>query len=125
MTPGFLERVGLRHLTSDMRRLDRRNRTMSNEQETLAGRGRIDGSVRPLLDRLRCAAMNTVVPGYSKRALIAEAAIVVQTYEEMLFALGAMADAPCFCCGYNGPGYFQPAKHQCAARHRDGFGSEV
>lgn len=37
--------------------------------------------------------------------------------ENRLFALGAMEDSPCFCCGYNGPGYYQPAQHACAARH--------
>lgn len=38
--------------------------------------------------------------------------------EDRLFALGAMNEAPCFCCGYNGPGYHQYASHPCAARHR-------
>jgi cell division protein FtsB len=38
-------------------------------------------------------------------------------YEEMLFALGAMDNPPCFCCGYNGSGYYQPDKHPCAERH--------
>lgn len=37
--------------------------------------------------------------------------------EDHLFALGAMKEAPCFCCGYNGPGYYQPDTHLCAARH--------
>lgn len=37
--------------------------------------------------------------------------------EDMLFAAGAMDEAPCFCCGYNGPGYYQPAQHKCAKRH--------
>ena len=36
---------------------------------------------------------------------------------EWLFARGAMEDPPCFVCGYNGPGYFQPDKHPCAAKH--------
>ena len=38
-------------------------------------------------------------------------------YESMLFERGAMLIAPCFCCGYNGPGYFDPSKHACAERH--------
>ena len=37
--------------------------------------------------------------------------------EDQLFTLGAMKNAPCFCCGYNGPGYFQPDQHPCAKRH--------
>lgn len=37
--------------------------------------------------------------------------------ENMLFARGAMNKAPCFCCGYNGPNYFQSDTHPCAARH--------
>lgn len=55
-----------------------------------------------------------------------ETAVVVQVerltarvaeLEDRLFAYGAMDDPPCFCCGYNGPGYFQPDKHPCAKRH--------
>lgn len=39
--------------------------------------------------------------------------------ENRLFELGAMESPPCFCCGYNGPGYYQPDKHKCAERqHR-------
>lgn len=41
----------------------------------------------------------------------------VMKLEDMLFKLGAMEQAPCFCCGYNGPGYFQPDTHKCAQRH--------
>lgn len=37
--------------------------------------------------------------------------------EDMLFERGAMNEPPCFCCGYNGPGYYQPATHPCAERH--------
>jgi hypothetical protein len=37
----------------------------------------------------------------------------------MLFALGAMEHAPCFCCGYSGSGYFSPRTHPCAARHHN------
>jgi len=85
--------------------------------DNAAGQGPLERPVRPLLARLREAAMNRVAPGYSKRALIAEAATAVQNYEDMLFARGAMDEAPCFCCGYNGPGYYQPDTHPCAARH--------
>ena len=28
----------------------------------------------------------------------------VKRLEDILFARGAMEEAPCFCCGYNGPG---------------------
>jgi hypothetical protein len=37
--------------------------------------------------------------------------------EDHLFALGEMDKPPCFCCGYNGPKYYQPSVHSCAARH--------
>jgi hypothetical protein len=49
----------------------------------------------------------------------AEAAAKVKKYEDILFALGAMDKAPCFCCGYNGSGYYQPDMHPCAKRHHD------
>lgn len=88
-----------------------------NAPTSPADERRLDGTVRPLLERLRDAAANRVVPGYSKRALIAEAAVAMQAYEEMLFARGAMNEAPCFCCGYNGRGYYQPDAHPCAKRH--------
>ena len=41
----------------------------------------------------------------------------VKRLEDILFARGAMEEAPCFCCGYNGPGYYQTDQHPCAKRH--------
>jgi len=41
----------------------------------------------------------------------------IKRLQDLLFSMGAMKDAPCFCCGYNGPGYYNPEVHQCAARH--------
>ena len=37
--------------------------------------------------------------------------------EDKLFRLGAMNEPPCFICGYNGQGYYQPDQHPCAERH--------
>lgn len=39
--------------------------------------------------------------------------------EDKLFALGAMERPPCFCCGYNGPGYYNSKMHPCAKRHHE------
>ena len=41
----------------------------------------------------------------------------IEKLENMLFERGAMEDAPCFVCGYNGPGYFHPDRHPCAEKH--------
>jgi len=41
----------------------------------------------------------------------------VAKYEALLFKLGAMRNAPCFKCGYNGEGYYQADKHPCAEQH--------
>lgn len=41
----------------------------------------------------------------------------IERLRDLLFARGAMRTAPCFACGYNGPGYFQPSTHACATRH--------
>ena len=41
----------------------------------------------------------------------------VERLENRLFSLGEMTKAPCFCCGYNGPYYFQVDTHPCVARH--------
>lgn len=57
---------------------------------------------------------NEVVPN-ALRSLAAQ----VEALQELLFERGAMEDAPCFVCGYNGQGYFQPDKHACAARHHE------
>jgi len=38
-------------------------------------------------------------------------------YEKLLFELGEMEKPPCFRCGYNGEGYYQPDKHPCAELH--------
>lgn len=37
--------------------------------------------------------------------------------QDLLFMRGEMNNPPCFCCGYNGPGYYQPEQHPCAERH--------
>lgn len=50
---------------------------------------------------------------------LAEAAKYIERLEDRLFAAGAMEQAPCFCCGYNGPGYYQPGSHPCAKRHHE------
>ena len=44
--------------------------------------------------------------------------------EKRLFAMDAMKEAPCFCCGYNGPGYYQPDVHKCAERHHTAINKE-
>jgi hypothetical protein len=36
--------------------------------------------------------------------------------EGALIERGVWREAPCCVCGYNGPGYFQPATHSCAER---------
>jgi hypothetical protein len=41
----------------------------------------------------------------------------IRELEDRLFAHGEMLNAPCFVCGYNNTGYFNPALHPCAARH--------
>ena len=46
-------------------------------------------------------------------AAVARAAL----FEVVLFRTGAMEIPPCFKCGYNGPNYYQPAAHPCAATH--------
>ena len=50
-----------------------------------------------------------------------ETLAVRKTLEDRLFALGEMTYAPCFCCGYNGPNYYQPLHHKCAERHHRFF----
>ena len=57
---------------------------MQNEPTSPAVGGPLDRQVRPLLERLRDAAMNRVVPGHSKRALIAEAATELQSLHDEL-----------------------------------------
>lgn len=43
----------------------------------------------------------------------------IEELEDKLFALGAMERPPCFCCGYNGPGYYNSKMHPCAKRHHE------
>ena len=38
-------------------------------------------------------------------------------YIDMLMAHGEMNNPPCFVCGYNGSGYYQPNIHKCAEKH--------
>lgn len=39
--------------------------------------------------------------------------------ENRLFELGAMNSPPCFKCGFNGAGYYQPDIHPCAKLHHE------
>jgi hypothetical protein len=41
----------------------------------------------------------------------------ILSLHDRLFRLGAMHDSPCFACGYDGPGYYQPETHPCATLH--------
>lgn len=41
----------------------------------------------------------------------------IKILENRLFMMGAMDKPPCFCCGYNGPGYYNSEQHPCADRH--------
>lgn len=76
-------------------------------------------AVDPIVMRLR-RHYSTLAPHVKERKtsqLLLEATERITELEDMLFALGAMEQAPCFCCGYTGPGYYQPGKHKCAERH--------
>lgn len=54
-----------------------------------------------------------------------EADAEIRRLQDLLFERGEMAESlPCFCCGYNGPGYYQPDTHPCAARHHALFAAE-
>jgi hypothetical protein len=48
---------------------------------------------------------------------LAAARVEVERLAGVAFKAGVMDHAPCFYCGYNGEGYYQPDKHPCAARH--------
>lgn len=52
-----------------------------------------------------------------REAGVSELRAEVERLRGELFKLGRMSEAPCFCCGYNGAGYFQPASHPCADQH--------
>ena len=39
----------------------------------------------------------------------------VTALERIILDAGLWRKAPCCLCGYNGPGYYQPATHRCAA----------
>jgi hypothetical protein len=68
---------------------------------------------KPLVRRLRALARAE----HDDLSVGDEAADRITELDDLLFALGAMEEAPCFCCGYSGPGYFQSGKHKWAERH--------
>jgi len=39
----------------------------------------------------------------------------IDALEQRLFDCGEFVNAPCFLCGYNGPGYHQESQHSCVA----------
>jgi hypothetical protein len=44
-----------------------------------------------------------------------EAANVIERLQAIAVKHGLWKEAPCCLCGYNGPNYFQPSVHKCAA----------
>ncbi len=54
---------------------------------------------------------------YESQAQLDQLSAVKRELEDAAFRHGAMLVAPCFCCGYNGSGYFDPQAHDCASRH--------
>jgi hypothetical protein len=71
------------------------------------------------------AAILNAAHGHSQFVRSNEADAEIERLRTLLFEARAMENAPCFCCGYNGAGYFDPTQHPCAARHHDGYGSEA
>lgn len=49
---------------------------------------------------------------------IARLFATVRRLRELGFASGLMSSSPCFVCGYDGEGYFDPNAHPCATSHR-------
>lgn len=88
-----------------------RSTTIGDEIE--GGFLRLDGPTKRDAERLA-----DVINAFP--ALVAE----VQRLRGLAFAAGLMEQRPCFACGYNGEGYFQPDKHPCASLHAVKEGSE-
>lgn len=74
---------------------------------------RFDAETRQSLRDLK-AVLSSALRAEAEAAANAKDA---ERYRKRLFELGAMADAPCIFCGYNGAGYFNPTQHPCAAEH--------
>ncbi len=51
-------------------------------------------------------------------ALLCGLADEIERLREIAIRAGAMGEAPCKICGYNGPGYFQPLTHAFPGSHR-------
>lgn len=49
----------------------------------------------------------------------------LDAHQNWMLAHGAMLDPPCYICGYNGEGYFNPDKHPCAARHHAQYDAAI
>lgn len=75
---------------------------------------------RKIMDeRERCAQLLSefLANEISFRRELKEARGRERRLEKLLFQRGAMLQAPCFICGYQKGGYFQPEQHPCATRH--------
>jgi hypothetical protein len=58
-------------------------------------------------------------------AIVAELRADLAAARALLFKRGQMTEPPCFVCGYNGEGYYNPTKHPCAAHHHALAGNEA
>jgi hypothetical protein len=72
----------------------------------------------------RLYALSKTEAKHNDMSIIIEVVNRITELENLLFVLGAMEHAPCFCCGYNGPGYFNSNIHSCAERHHRLYKSE-
>lgn len=51
--------------------------------------------------------------------LMHEAADEIERLRKLAMTTYLFEEAPCFLCGYNGPGYYQPEQHPCAALYHE------
>jgi len=63
-----------------------------------------------LVERLRAVGYMQPTPNIEE-----EAADEIERLRAVAIKNGAMDEAPCQVCGYDGPGFFQPESHHCAA----------
>lgn len=48
-----------------------------------------------------------------------EQAAEIKRLRKLAMSTHLFEEAPCFICGYNGPGYYQPEQHPCAALYHE------
>lgn len=87
---------------------------MTDAQAALTNmRQAIQGVIEPAVFLMTANEASTIL------AHVEAQAAEIKRLRKLAMTTHLFEEAPCFLCGYNGPGYYQPEQHPCAALYHE------